>query len=377
MITKAIILAAGRGTRLQPLTSDIPKPMIPLLGKPVMEYIVEHLASQGVREIMVNTSHLAHRIEQYFGDGRRFGVSIGYSFEGHLDGDTLVPEPVGSAGALRKIQDHGGFIDGTTAVLCGDAVVNLDLQGAAARHRQQGAVATVIAREVALKDVSSYGVVVTDRDGRVVSFQEKPSAQDALSRQASTGIYLIEPEALALIPADRPYDIGAELFPALVDRGMPFFSQCLDFDWLDIGRVADYWRIVQQLMQGCMPGIGLPGTVARPGVHVGLNVSVDWSTVRVEGPVYVGSGTRIEPGVTLRGPVWIGNGCHVEAGAQIERSVVFDYAHVGAHAVAREVIVSGAYCVHRDGQAQGTPSAPWWSDARQRHEVGARSHAYA
>ena len=366
MIKKAIILAAGRGTRLQPLTCDLPKPMIPLLGKPVMEYIVDHLARQGVREIMVNTSHLAHRIEEYFGDGRRFGVHIGYSFEGHLDDGRLLPEPVGSAGALRKINDLGGFIDTTTAVLCGDAVVDVDLQAAAARHRAQGALATVITKEVALQDVGNYGVVVSRADGRVVSFQEKPAPQQALSRQASTGIYLVEPGVLDHVPADRPFDIGSELFPALVRQGLPFFNQCLEFEWLDIGRVADYWQIVQRLMQGGVAGIGLPGREVQPGVHVGLNTSVAWDSVRFEGPVHIGSGSRIEPGCSFKGPVWIGNGCHIEAGAHIERSVVFDYAHVGANATARELIVSGAYCVSREGRAHEAPAQRWWGDARRR-----------
>lgn len=366
MIKKAVILAAGRGTRLQPLTCDLPKPMIPLLGKPVMEYIVEHLARQGVREIMVNTSHLAHRIEQYFGDGRRFGVYIGYSFEGHLEDGQAVPEPVGSAGALRKINDLGGFIDTTTAVLCGDAVVDVDLQAAGARHREQGALATVITKEVALQDVGSYGVVVSRADGRVVSFQEKPSPEQALSRMASTGIYLVEPRVLDHIPADRPYDIGSELFPALVHQGLPFFNQCLDFEWLDIGRVADYWQIMQRLMHGGVAGIGLPGREVQTGVHVGLNAAVAWDSVRFEGPVHIGSGCRIDPGCTIKGPVWIGNGCHIEAGAHIERSVVFDYAHVGANATAREVIVSGAYCVSREGRAQEASAKRWWGDARRR-----------
>jgi mannose-1-phosphate guanylyltransferase len=155
MIRKAVILAAGRGTRVQPLTADLPKPMIPVLGKPVMEYIVEHLAGQGVREIMVNVSHMAPRIQQYFGDGRRFGVRIGYSFEGHLERGEIVPTPLGSAGALRKIHDFGGFIDETTAVLCGDAIVDLDLADAARVHRAQGALATVITREVERSAVSA------------------------------------------------------------------------------------------------------------------------------------------------------------------------------------------------------------------------------
>ena len=365
MIKKAVILAAGRGTRLQPLTHALPKPMIPLLGKPVMEYIVEHLARHGVREIMVNTSHLASRIEQYFGDGRRWGVQIGYSFEGHLDGERLVPEPVGSAGALRKINDLGGFIDQTTAVLCGDAVVTLDLRAAASRHRAQGAIASVITKEVALNEVGNYGVVVSDSAGRVVSFQEKPAPQDALSRQASTGIYLIEPEALAHIPAGRSFDIGAELFPLLVRCGLPFFAQCRDFEWLDIGRVADYWQIVQRLMHGGVAGIAVPGTEVRPGVRVGLNTRVDWDTVHIEGPVCIGSGTVIEPGAVLRGPLWIGSGCHIGAGATVARSVVFDHAQVAANASASDMLVSGSFCIGRDGQA-ATAARRWWGDARSR-----------
>jgi mannose-1-phosphate guanylyltransferase len=119
-------------------------------------------------------------------------------------------------------------------------------------------------------------------------------------------------------------------------------------------------------MQGGVAGIELPGIEVRPGVHVGLNTAVAWDSVRFEGPVHIGSGSRIEPGCTFEGPVWVGNGCHIESGSHIERSVVFDYAHVGANATAREVIVSGSYCVSREGQAEDAPAARWWGDARRR-----------
>jgi mannose-1-phosphate guanylyltransferase len=381
MINKAVILAAGRGTRVQPLTSDMPKPMIPVLGKPVMEYIVEHLARQGIGEIMINVSHFAPRIQQYFGDGRRFGVRIGYSFEGHLDGDELVATPLGSAGALRKINDFGGFIDETTIVLCGDAIVDLDVQRSAQRHRAQRAIASVITREVDAQAVSNYGIVVSAADGRVVSFQEKPAPAEALSRMASTGIYLVEPAALDLIPADRSYDIGGELFPDLVRRGLPFYNQCCEFEWIDIGRVGDYWRIIQRLMANDTPGIPMPGVEVRPGVRTGLNVRVDWNTVRIDGPVYIGSGAAIEPGCTLHGPVWIGDGSLIEAGANLARSIVFDYAQVGPNANVREMIVSGNYCVTRDGhplpETDASPDGGWWSDARSLLPVPRRQDAGA
>lgn len=371
MIRKAVILAAGRGTRLQPLTGDMPKPLIPLLGKPVMAYIVEHLVRQGIRDIMVNVSHMADQIERYFGDGERFGARIGYSYEGRLEGGRLVPEPLGSAGALRKIQDHGGFIDETTAVLCGDALVDVDLQAVATVHGRRRALATVVTKEVPLADVPNYGVVVSRPDGHVVSFQEKPAAAAALSRHASTGIYLVEPQILDLIPPGRVMDIGSELFPALVQRQLPFYQHTQDFHWLDIGRVGDYWRIVQDLMQGGMPGVAIPGHEVSRGVFVGLNAQVHWESLRVQGPVYIGSGATVAPGVTLVGPTWIGCGARVDEGATVTRSILFDYAHIGANAIARERIVSGAYCVSREGQDDGDPLPHWLGDARHTPAPGA------
>jgi mannose-1-phosphate guanylyltransferase len=364
MIRKAIILAAGRGTRLQPLTSDLPKPMIPLLGRPVMAYIIEHLVTQGVQEIMVNVSHMADQIERYFGDGRHLGVQIGYSYEGSLSNGQLVPAPLGSAGALRKIQDHGGFIDQTTVVVCGDAIVDVDLQQACREHRSKGALATVVTKQVAEHEVSNYGVVVARPDGSVVSFQEKPRASEALSRDASTGIYLVEPGVLDLIPSGRVMDIGSELFPALVNQGLPFFRHTQDFHWLDIGRVSDYWRIMQSLMKGEMPKVRMPGKEVRPGVFVGLNVDVHWDSLEISGPVYIGSGARVAPGVKIQGPTWIGNGCRIDEGATLARSILFDYTHIGANALAHERIVSGSYCVNRDGLVDQEPLTGWRGDAR-------------
>lgn len=141
---KAMILAAGKGTRVWPLTYELPKPMIPILGKPVLKYLIEHLARRGVRKIMINVSYQHEKIEQYFGDGNRFGVKIGYSFEGAIVDGVVVPQPVGSAGGLRKIHDFSGFFDETTLVLYGDAVIDLNLGAALLEHRQRGAQASLV-----------------------------------------------------------------------------------------------------------------------------------------------------------------------------------------------------------------------------------------
>ena len=204
-----MILAAGQGTRVRPLTRDLPKPMVPILGKPVMEYLIEHLARHGITEIMVNVAWHHHKIEEYFGDGRRWGVQIGYAYEGIRDHGEVLPRPMGSAGGMRRIQDFGGFFDETTLVLCGDALIDLDITAALAEHTAKRAIASVVALDVPLSDVEAYGIVVAAPDGKILSFQEKPKPSQAKSTLASTGIYIFEPEVLNLVPPGVIYDIGS------------------------------------------------------------------------------------------------------------------------------------------------------------------------
>ncbi|MDN2712001.1 NDP-sugar synthase [Janthinobacterium sp. SUN118] len=367
---KAMILAAGKGTRVRPLTYDLPKPMIPILGKPVMAYLVEHLSRYGITEIMVNVSYLHEKIEEYFGEGHQFGVQIGYSFEGYTnDAGEVVPEPLGSAGGMKKIQEFGNFFDETTIVLCGDALIDLDIKSALFEHRRKGALASVITLEVPWDKVSSYGVVVSDADGRIRAFQEKPAQADALSNCVSTGIYIFEPEVLALIPSDRPFDIGSELFPLLVEKGLPFYAQKRDYNWIDIGSVKDYWEVLQSVLMGEVAQLDVPGIQIDDGLWVGLNTSIDWGGgTRIEGPVYIGSGSRIEAGATIIGPTWIGHGSHVCAGAEVVRSVLFEYTRVLPGVVLDEMIVFKDYSVDRAGEmrhaSQYDPDA--WANARDR-----------
>jgi len=362
-----MILAAGKGTRVQPLTHDMPKPMIPILGKPVMEYLIEHLARHGIHEIMVNVSYLHEQIENYFGDGSRFGVEIGYSFEGDLRGGEVVPQPIGSAGGVRKIQDFGGFFDTTTLVLCGDALIDLDIGAALAEHRQQRAEASVIASEVPWEAVSDYGVVVTDDHGRISSFQEKPEREEARSNWASTGIYIFEPTVIGRIPTRTFYDIGSQLFPDLVSSRAPFYAQRQRFNWIDIGKVSDYWTVCQRVMQGEVAGMRMPGSQSRVGIWEGLNVRVDASRDALAGPVHIGSGSHIEQGARVTGPTWIGHGCVIEAGAHVSRCVLFPYTRVSAGAVFEDAILSGNYCVDRHGQIRELNEGAW-GDSRARRD---------
>ena len=184
---KAMILAAGKGTRVRPITDTVPKPMIPIINRPVMEFLVDLLRQHDFTDIIVSTSYLSHEIENYFREGSRFGVNIAYSFEGyHADGE-VVPEGAGSAGGLRRIQDFSGFFDETFAVLCGDALIDLDLSAVVDAHRRAGAIATIVLKEVPIDEVYRYGIVDIDGSGRIRRFQEKPQPADAVSRLANTG----------------------------------------------------------------------------------------------------------------------------------------------------------------------------------------------
>ena len=346
---KAMILAAGKGTRVQPITHVIPKPMIPILQKPVMEFLLELLKEHGFTEVMVNVSHLAEEIENYFRDGQRFGVEIAYSFEGRIQDGELIGDALGSAGGLKKIQDFQHFFDDTFVVLCGDALIDLDLSEAVRRHREKGAIASLVTKRVPKDQVSSYGVVVTDADDRISSFQEKPSIDEALSDTINTGIYIFEPEIFEHIPSGVSFDIGSDLFPTLAELGAPFYAIPMDFEWVDIGKVPDYWQAIRSVLLGEVRQVGIPGKEVRPGVFTGLNVAANWDTIDVTGPVYVGGMTKIEDGATIVGPTMIGPSCHICEGAVIDNSIIFDYSRIGAGVQLVEKLVFGRYCVGKDG----------------------------
>jgi len=346
---KAMILAAGKGTRVRPITYTIPKPLIPILQKPVMEFLLELLRQHGFDEIMVNVSHLAHEIESYFRDGQRFGVDIAYSFEGRIVDGELVGEALGSAGGIRRIQDFNKFFDDTFVVLCGDALIDLDLTEAVKQHQQKGAIATVVTKEVPADKVSSYGVVVTDEENRITAFQEKPSVEEALSTKINTGIYILEPEVIDYIPPNQVYDLGSDLFPKLVDKGAPFYAVNMDFQWVDIGKVPDYWHAIRGVLLGEIKNVEIPGKEVAPGIYTGLNVAVNWDKVNITGPVYIGGMTRIEDGATIVGPTMIGPNCWICSGATVKNSVIFEYSRLGPKVRLVDKLVFGRYCVDKMG----------------------------
>lgn len=365
---KALILAAGRGTRVRPLTDRMPKPMIPVINKPVMAFLVEHLRRFGIRQIMVNTSYLSPQIEAYFGDGAHFDVEIAYSFEGREENGQLVDEPLGSAGAIRKIHNHSGFFDETFIVLCGDAAIDLDIGELLDFHRSKGALATIALLEVPREEVSSYGVAVVDADGRISQFQEKPRPEEALSCSINTGIYIFEPEVLQHIPAEGQFDIGGQLFPKLARLGLLYGTTARQpWQWLDIGRIPDFHAVSMRAMRGGIVGFSVPGQQVRPGVWMGINVRADLDRCHVVPPVFIGGTAEVQEGATLIGPLVLGAGTVVESDAHVEESVVLDYTRIGAGTYCCRKIIGSNFCVDADGtvlDGRHTDTSWLFADAR-------------
>lgn len=249
---KGMILAAGVGSRLGPITADKPKPMALVCGKPVMEHIVNLLRLYGIRDVAANLHYLPEVIMDYFGDGGKYGIRLTYSVE-----ETLL----GTAGGVKNQQ---WFLDETFLVISGDALTDIDLAGFLKFHREKQALASIALKEVA--DVEQFGVVITDAGDRIRRFQEKPKKAEALSNLVNTGIYIFEPEIFDLIPRGEFYDFGRSLFPLLVEKGAPFYGCRMDGYWCDIGTVETYEKACLDASAGLVrlyDGDGrAPGTVS-------------------------------------------------------------------------------------------------------------------
>ncbi len=317
---KAMVLAAGLGTRLRPVTRSVPKPMVPVLNRPVMEHIVRLLARNGFTEVIANVHWFPEVIKGHFGDGSAFGIEISYSFEERL---------LGTAGGVR-FASH--FFDDDFLIISGDAMTNLDLAAMREFHRSHGGIATLATRRV--EDTSEFGVVITDDSGRIQGFQEKPDPAEALSDLANCGIYMFKREIFDHFPApgtsklagpDHPEgfaDWAYDVFPSLLEAGIDFYAHETDAYWNDIGTIGE---LVQSNFDGLAGefDLGLPEAQAQPGVWVEGEVE-GLETAEVDGPVLIGDGARIGEGAQLVGPLVLGAGCSIGAGAGAREAVLLD-----------------------------------------------------
>ncbi len=325
---KAVIMAGGLGSRLRPLTSQRPKPMLPVADRPVMEHIVRLLARHGWREIKVTLQYMPERIQAYFGDGRRWGVSMSYHVE---------REPLGTAGGVKALITDLRDLEETFLIISGDALTDFDLTSLVRFHRQRGALVTMALRQV--DDPSQFGVVEVDGAGRVLRFQEKPAPGEAFSNLVNTGIYVLEGRALAAVPTGIPWDFARNLFPLLLERGEHVYGCVLPGYWCDIGTPSSYLQANWDCLTGRV-AVEMPGRYAGDGVWLGDGVELG-SGVRLEGPALIGDRVHIGEGARIGPFTVVGTGSRVEAGTVLEGAVLWEGALLRA-GFAERGLVAGA-----------------------------------
>lgn len=309
---KAVIMAGGRGTRLRPLTCRLPKPMVPLLGRPVLEYSIQLLREEGFSNLAITSFYQPHILEAFFSNGEGWGVSIEHFRE---------EEPLGTAGSVKNAEE---FLDETFLVLSGDALTSISLKEAFHFHRERGSLATLILKRV--ENPLEYGVVMTDGDGRITRFLEKPSWGQIFSDTVNTGIYILEPEVLESMERGERVDFSRDLFPQLLEEGRPLYGYVAEGHWSDIGSLEEYRKAHYDLLTG-RAGRELPIPPLKGGdifIEEGAEVHQD---AHLEGPLYIGRETIIEEGASLSSSV-IGVGCHIGPKTLISGSILWDRVRV-------------------------------------------------
>ena len=313
---KAVVMAGGEGTRLRPLTSNQPKPMVPIVGKPCMEHILELLKEHGFDEVVVTVAFMPQAIRSYFGGGDAVGLEIEYSVE---------ESPLGTAGSVRLAS---GVLDEPFLVISGDALCDVDLSEIVRTHREKGAAVTI-----GLKSVDNpleFGIVVTDEEGRIERFLEKPSWGQVFSDTINTGIYVLDPEVLNHVPSDRPYDFSKELFPLLLEMGRPLYGHVFDGYWQDVGDLDQYRQANFDALDENVR-LNIPGIRLRGNVWLGEGVEVD-DLASIEGPAFVGNYCRIAPDATVGAYSVLSASVTLLERARTERSVIDASTHIGRSA---------------------------------------------
>lgn len=310
---KAVLLIGGEATRLRPLTCNTPKAMVPVLNTPFLEHVIRHLSRHNVKDLILTQGQHSRAIEGYFGDGSRFDISLSYTVEA---------SPLGTAGAIKNAEKS---LDATFLVLNGDVFTDLDISAMVDLHRQRKARATIALTPVA--DPTSYGIVETDPQGRVLRFVEKPGWDRVTTNMINAGTYVLEPAVLAPIPPGAKFSFERELFPLLLERGEPVYAYPSPAYWIDIGTSERYLQLHRDLLAG-------KGSPARCGIS--------------DRGVMIGEQSCVHPAALIVGPAAIGNGCSIDKGAVIEQSVVWDRVTVGSRTQIKDSIVANDCCLGDD-----------------------------
>jgi mannose-1-phosphate guanylyltransferase / phosphomannomutase len=317
---KAVVMAGGEGTRLRPLTSNQPKPMVPIVGKPCMEHIVELLKAHNFEDVIVTLAFMPQAIRGYFGDGESHGLAIRYSVE---------ESPAGTAGSVKLAEEA---LDEPFLVISGDALCDIDLGALVRFHREKEALVTIGLKSV--PNPLEFGIVVTDEDGRIERFLEKPSWGQVFTDTINTGIYVLEPEVLRHVPEDRPYDFSKELFPLLLEMGKPLYGFVADGYWQDIGNLDQYRQANFDALDE----------------RVRLNVP----GIRLRGNVWVGEGVDLDDLGAIAGPAFVGNYCRIAPSATVgPYSVLMPSVTLGDHGRTTRAVVDTSTAIGRSALVEG------------------------
>jgi NDP-sugar pyrophosphorylase family protein len=336
----ALIMAAGYGTRLEPLTYAVPKPMIPIVNIPTMQHNVELLRRQGFKNIIANIHYHPEQIRNYFCDGSEFGVNLAYSYEDNL---------LGTAGGVRKMAVEIAEVKDTFIVLSSDALTDINLKRLINFHKKKNSLFTMALAKVS--EVSEFGVVIHDNEGKITGFQEKPKQEDAKSNLVNAGIYVIEPEILKMLP-EGFYDFGKQLFPRLAQEGAAFYGYPMVEYWSDVGGIGKYIDACYDAMKGALQ-VRIPGRRVARSTWIGDREEID-NSVRFEGAVIIGDGCKIGRNVYIKDSV-IGDRCEIQEGAIITGSILWSDTVVEVEAdITRSVIGNWSHIEEKVKISEGT-----------------------
>ena len=324
-------MAGGEGTRLRPLTSNSPKPMLPLVNRPMMEHIIDLLKRHGIEDIVVTVAFMPNAIRNYFGDGSEFGVRMVYASE---------ETPLGTAGSVRNAMDE---LDETFLVISGDVLTDIDLTALVAEHKEREALATI--GLVRVENPLEYGIVISNEDGSIERFLEKPTWGQVFSDTINSGIYVLEPEIFDWIAADEPVDFSSDVFPALLADGKGVYGSVAEGYWEDVGTLDAYVRAHKDILDEKV-SVSIPGFEMSDGVFVGEGAEIN-PGAKLTGPAVIGDNCFVDSGVTLGEYVVLGTGVRLRSGGELERTVVHDNAYIGENAKMRGAVVGRASDLRR------------------------------
>lgn len=349
-----MLLAAGVGSRLEPLTTQVPKPLVPVANVPCMEHLLRLLKSHGITEVCANLHYLPEKITDYFGTGEKLGMKLTFHYEEKLTGD---------AGGVRAMKEY--LKDGTFLVVMGDLLTDADLTGIIKQHKDKKALASIAIKQV--DDVTRFGIVVQNEEGFITGFQEKPKVEDALSNLASTGIYILEPEVFSYMPETGEFGFGRQLFPQLVTKGLPVLGieMAKGTYWSDVGAIPQYlesnFDVLDKNVRLCIEGESKNGTSfaekSACGRVTGEGTKID-GTAKIDGILMTGKNCVIGANARVSGHVILGDDCVVEEGASLSDCLVWANSRIGKGSQLKNTVVAANCIVEENSNHEKTALVP-------------------